>query len=37
MTETRSSHILAVVKGVQRQILLPAMLLASSSVLLLSG
>ncbi len=37
MSETRFSHVPTIVRGVQRQVLLPAMLLASSSVLLLSG
>ncbi len=37
MNESRSSHVLTIVRGVQRKVLLPAMLLASSSVLLLSG
>lgn len=37
MSETRFSHVPLKVKGVQRHVLIPAMLLASSSVLLLSG
>ncbi|MGA9673649.1 MAG: hypothetical protein WBQ94_30940 [Terracidiphilus sp.] len=37
MSETRSSHVPTIVRGAQRHVLLPAMLLASSSVLLLSG
>lgn len=37
MSETRSSHVLSIVRSLQRPVLLPAMLLASSSVLLLSG
>lgn len=37
MSETRSSHVLTIVRSLQRPVLLPAILLASSSVLLLSG
>lgn len=37
MSKTRSSQVLTIMRGVQRQVLLPAAVLASSSVLLLSG
>ncbi len=37
MNQSRSSHVPTILRSVQRQVLLPALLLASSSVLFLSG
>jgi len=37
VSQTRSTHVPSTVRGVQRHVLLPAMLVASTSVLLLSG